>query len=168
MATTLPKIHTFKRLSLNDCGLSEKSIHHLAYGFYTGLGIDNTIQRKFELHTLVLSKNYLKDDLNELINFISLCNTLRILDLSNSNFHVDRLWPALKLGGLKLEILRLAGAQSNKKLSSRDNTSVIVRELFSSMVNLKELDLAGTLIAPEILQNILSGITIKELKKSLN
>lgn len=155
MAIVLPRIRSLKFLSFNDCALSEKSVHHLAYGLYAGFGLDSSTSRKFELHSLVLSRNVLKDDTNELVNFVSLCNTLRTLDLSNTGFCVDKIWAALKLGGLLLENLRLAGCHASKKI--KDNTLMTVKELFSSMINLKELDLAGTSVGSGILQSILTG-----------
>uniref|UniRef100_A0A915EGM3 Uncharacterized protein n=1 Tax=Ditylenchus dipsaci TaxID=166011 RepID=A0A915EGM3_9BILA len=167
LASALPRLQTLKSLTLSECGLSEKSIHQLAlglYSVYTGLGgMENSINKKFELHTLVLSKNGLKDgEVNELVNFISLCNTLRHLDLSHTGFHVDRLWPALKLGGLLLEKLKLAGCGvSAKKVRDTHQQQLaanVVKELFSSMVNLKELDLAGTIVGAETLQAVLSGL----------
>lgn len=154
MAISLPRLHTLKSLILNDCGLSEKSIHHLAIGLYSGFSIDAS-NNKFELRTLSLAKNILKEDVNELINFVSLCNSLRELDLSHTGLNIDKLWPALKLGGLQLESLRLAGCQVGKK--NKENFLITVKELFSSMVNLKELDLSGTIVGSEALQNILLG-----------
>lgn len=147
-------MRSLKSLTLNDCGLSEKSIHHLAIGLYSGFSID-TSNNKFELHTLSLSKNILKEDTNELISFVSLCNSLRELDLSYTGLIIDKLWPALKLGGLQLERLRLAGCQTGKK--NKENFQLTVKELFSSMVNLKELDLSGTMVGAEVLQNVLLG-----------
>lgn len=61
----LPRLDTLKEIILCDCGLSEKSIHYLASGLYTGLSIDNAVGNKFELSTLSLARNVLKDDINE-------------------------------------------------------------------------------------------------------
>ncbi|KAI1714065.1 protein CARMIL [Ditylenchus destructor] len=147
LASALARIHTLKSIILMDCSLSEKSVHQLSFGLYTGLGMDTSIGKKFELQTLVLARNSLKDDANELVNFVSLCNSLRTLDLSHTGFHVDRLWSALKLGGLLLERLKLGGCQTHvgKKSSSRDShhqqpVATVVKELFTSMVNLKKLE----------------------------
>lgn len=154
MANALPRLHGLKTLILNDCGLSEKSIHYLTIGLYSGFTIDNSIN-KFELRTLSLTKNFLKEDVNELINFVSLCNSLRELDLSNTGLITDKLWSALKLGGLQLERLSLAGCQIGKK--NKQNFHLTIKELFSSMINLKELNLSGTIISFDVLKNILLG-----------
>lgn len=117
MANTLPKLSNLKSISFADCGLSEKSIHHLAAGLNTGLTIDsNIVGQRFELKRLVLSRCSLKDESAELINFVSVCGSLRCLDLSGTGIVVDRLWSALKFGGLQLEQLNLSGCLSSKKI----------------------------------------------------
>jgi len=172
LAQALTRIQSLKVLVLSECSLSEKSIHHLAYGLYNGLG-----SQKFELRTLILSKNLLSKEYqevnNELVNFVSLCQSLRHLDLSQTGFHIDKLWPALKLGGLKIEHLKLGGCQlgySHKK--HKEENAKTVRELFQSMIGLRELDLAGTPLNSETLQQILSGLAnnqcIKELHLNLD
>lgn len=65
LASVLPRLNTLKEIVLCDCGLSEKSIHYLASGLYTGLSIDTAVGNKFALRTLSLARNILKDDINE-------------------------------------------------------------------------------------------------------
>lgn len=89
-----------------------------------------------------------------MVNFVSLCTSLRVLDLSNTGVHVDRLWSALKLGGLQLEELLLSGCHSSKK--GRESGQ-LVKELFSCMVKLKRLDISRAPLGAEILQSILAG-----------
>lgn len=84
LAAHLPKIHTLKTLALNDCALSDRVMHQLVYGLYSGFGIDTSVKRKFELRSLQLAKNSLREETNELISFVSLVNTLRVLDLSHT------------------------------------------------------------------------------------
>ncbi|KAI6234521.1 Carm-PH domain-containing protein [Aphelenchoides fujianensis] len=157
LSNILPKIAALKSISFADCGLTEKSIHHLAAGLNTGLTLDTNIGgRRFELKRLVLSKCSLKDEANELVNFVSVCGSLRCLDLSGTGLLLDRLWSALKFGGLQLEQLNLSGCQTSKKMKE---SASLVRELFGCMVNLEELNLAGTALTPDVLRGILTGLS---------
>lgn len=89
-----------------------------------------------------------------MVNFVSLCTSLRVLDLSNTGVHVDRLWSALKFGGLQLEELLLSGCHSSKK---GKECGQLVKELFGCMVNLKRLDVSRSPLGADILQSILGG-----------
>ncbi|KAI6179615.1 Carm-PH domain-containing protein [Aphelenchoides besseyi] len=157
LSNILPKVTSLKSISFADCGLTEKSIHHLAAGLNTGLTLDTNISgRRFELKRLVLSRCSLKDEANELVNFVSVCGSLRCLDLSGTGMHIDRLWTALKFGGLQLEQLNLSGCQTSKKIKE---SASLVKELFACMVNLEELNLAGTQLTPDVLRGILTGLS---------
>lgn len=157
MTSVLSRLRTLKSLSFADCALSDKSIHHLAAGLTTGLTLEkNASGNKFELRRLVLSRCSLKDDATELVNFISVCGSLRSLDLSGTGVVIDKLWSALKLGGIQLETLNLSGCQSLKK--HKEGVSSI-KELFACMVNLKELNLANTHLNADLLQAILQGLS---------
>ncbi|CAD5206165.1 unnamed protein product [Bursaphelenchus okinawaensis] len=157
LSAVLPCIRTLKSISFADCGLSDKSIHHLASGLTTGLTIDkNASGNKFELRRLILSRCSLKDDPTELINFVSVCGSLRSLDLSGTGILIDKLWSALKLGGLQLEQLNISGCQSMKK---HKEGVASIKELFACMVNLKELNLSNTPLSAELLQAILQGLS---------
>jgi hypothetical protein len=74
---------------------------------------------------------------------------------------LDRLWAALKLGGIGLEILRLGGcflAPQSKRGNSGKDSAQVAKELFANFKALKELSLAGTHLNPDLLQGILSGV----------
>lgn len=157
LANILPKLIHLKSISFGNSGLTEKSIHHLAAGLNTGLTIDTNVSgQRFELKRLVLSRCSLRDEANELVNFVSVCGSLRCLDLSGTGILVDRLWSALKFGGLQLEQLNLSGCQTSRKM--KDSASQ-VKELFSCMVNLEELNLAGTQMNGDLLKGLLQGLS---------
>ena len=75
---------------------------------------------------------------------------------------MDRLWAALKLGGLGLEVLRLGGcviAQTKRGIrNSGKDSAQIAKELFGSFLSLKELDMTGTHLTAELLSGILEGL----------
>ena len=168
LSAVLPKLHSLKTIIFSNCGLSEKCTSSLASGLISGYTMENS-GKKLEPKVLILSGNQLKDDVSELVNFISVCTTLRVLDLNTTGILVDRLWNNLKLGGLQLEILRLAGCSTGKKSKEHANT---VKELFSCMVNLKEIDLSGTSIGPDLLNALLTGLNynsqLKDVTVNLN
>ncbi|KAL3125488.1 hypothetical protein niasHT_009937 [Heterodera trifolii] len=77
---------------------------------------------------------------------------------------LDRLWSALKLGGLGLEVLRLGGCYCSPSSSKRSGGSAkdsaqVTRELFAAVHSLRELNLSGTHVGPELLQGILDGLS---------
>uniref|UniRef100_A0A7E4ZZG2 Carm_PH domain-containing protein n=1 Tax=Panagrellus redivivus TaxID=6233 RepID=A0A7E4ZZG2_PANRE len=169
LATILPKLTSLKTIVLSSCNLSEKCVAALSSGLISGVTLQADASKKVEPRALVLSGNPIKDDVSELVNFVSLCTSLRVLDLSNTGILVDRLWTNLKLGGLQLEVLRLSGCSTGKK--SKDHAGV-VRELFACMVNLKEIDFSGTSLGPDVLQAFIAGLAnnaqVKDVVINLN
>lgn len=88
----------------------------------------------------------------------------------NLAIQLDRLWAALKLGGLSLEVLRLGGcqcAQTKRKDSGKDSAQV-ARELFAALRELKELNLTGINMNAELLQGILTGLFFSEFTVSID
>lgn len=45
-------------------------------------------------------------DVNDLLQLLSLCISLRVLNLSGTGFNIDKLWASLIYGGLQLEVLK--------------------------------------------------------------
>ncbi|VDM65148.1 unnamed protein product [Strongylus vulgaris] len=66
----------------------------------------------------------LKIYVSSLVNVVSLCTTLRVLDLTDSGFPLDKIWAALKYGGLQIEKLCLGGCHVGRK--STDCSQVII------------------------------------------
>ncbi|CAK5065114.1 unnamed protein product [Meloidogyne enterolobii] len=66
----------------------------------------------------------------QLANFLALnTGAIRFLDLNGTAIQLDRLWAALKLGGLGLEVLRLGGchiAQTKRSVrnSGKDSAQI--------------------------------------------
>lgn len=45
-------------------------------------------------------------DVSDLLQLLSLCISLRVLNLSGTGINIDKLWASLIYGGLQLEILK--------------------------------------------------------------
>uniref|UniRef100_A0A914GQ65 CARMIL pleckstrin homology domain-containing protein n=1 Tax=Globodera rostochiensis TaxID=31243 RepID=A0A914GQ65_GLORO len=126
--------------------------------------------QRFQLRALNLSGNQLgtgAELAEQLANLVALSGgALRLLDLSGTAIQLDRLWSALKLGGLGLEVLRLGACyctpSSSKRSGSAKDSAQVARELFTAAHSLKELNLSGTHIGPELLQGILSGLSANQ------
>ncbi|TKR93236.1 hypothetical protein L596_007730 [Steinernema carpocapsae] len=151
---TLPKLTSLKSIHFAECGLSDKCVNLMATGLQHALTPSKSSQQ-LQLNTIDLAGNNLKEDTPELISFLSLCTTLRTIDLSNTGFTIDRLWSALKFGGLQLRELRLDGCSVLKK--NKDGPQAI-KEYFSGVVQLEEISFSGTQLSPDSLKALLLGL----------
>ncbi|KAL3088061.1 hypothetical protein niasHS_009347 [Heterodera schachtii] len=124
--------------------------------------------QRFQLRALNLSGNQLGNGTElaeQLANLVALSGgAMRLLDLGGTAVQLDRLWSALKLGGFGLEVLRLGGCYCSPSSSKRSGGSAkdsaqVTRELFTAVHSLRELNLSGTHVGPELLQGILDGLS---------
>ncbi|CAK5086124.1 unnamed protein product [Meloidogyne enterolobii] len=184
LGTLLPQLSSLRALSFAECLLSEKCALALLNGLHHGIRLANDSAKgedatvtgntlinsdngRFQLEALNLSGNPLGSGVElaeQLANFLALnTGAIRFLDLNGTAIQLDRLWAALKLGGLGLEVLRLGGchiAQTKRSVrNSGKDSAQIANELFSSFLSLKELDLTGTHLTAELLSGILEGIS---------
>uniref|UniRef100_A0A915M698 Uncharacterized protein n=1 Tax=Meloidogyne javanica TaxID=6303 RepID=A0A915M698_MELJA len=184
LGTLLPQLSSLRALSFAECLLSEKCALALLNGLHHGIRLANDSAKgedatvtgntlinsdngRFQLEALNLSGNPLGSGVElaeQLANFLALnTGAIRFLDLNGTAIQLDRLWAALKLGGLGLEVLRLGGchiAQPKRSVrNSGKDSAQIANELFSSFLSLKELDLTGTHLTAELLSGILEGIS---------
>ncbi|KAK0424292.1 hypothetical protein QR680_008595 [Steinernema hermaphroditum] len=154
LSQVLPKLISLRAIHFAECGLSEKCVNLMATGLQHALTPSKTSQQ-LQLATIDLAGNNLKEDTPELISLLSLCTTLRTVDLSNTGFTIDRLWSALKFGGLQLRELRLDGCSVLKK--NKDGPQAI-KEYFSGVVQLEEISFSGTQLHPESVKALLLGL----------
>uniref|UniRef100_A0A915LKP2 Uncharacterized protein n=1 Tax=Meloidogyne javanica TaxID=6303 RepID=A0A915LKP2_MELJA len=184
LGTLLPQLSSLRALSFAECLLSEKCALAFLNGLHHGIRLANDSAKgedatvtgntlinsdngRFQLEALNLSGNPLGSGVElaeQLANFLALnTGAIRFLDLNGTAIQLDRLWAALKLGGLGLEVLRLGGchiAQTKRSVrNSGKDSAQIANELFSSFLSLKELDLTGTHLTTELLSGILEGIS---------
>lgn len=66
---------------------------------------------------------------------------------------LDKIWVALKFGGLTLKTLKLDGCQFSKKLLTSPPG---LKEFFSTVVMLKYISFAETLLPSDVLKYVVS------------
>ncbi|VDK72331.1 unnamed protein product [Onchocerca ochengi] len=164
----LSKLTSLQSLILSDCAMSEKSVNQICCGILQRIKANTIPDCKF-LATLDFSGNNLKDDISDLLQLLSLCTSLRVLNLSWTGINIDKLWASLIYGGLQLEILKLAGCQTGRR--NKENAQQM-KEYFSTVVALKQLDFSNTTLNTDILKALLLGLAsnqqLKPFTLSLN
>lgn len=158
-ATVLPKVSTIRSINFSDCQLTEKSVNSLCTGLYNGITTGKA--GSMQLTELVLSYNTLKDDVASLINLISLCTSLRVLDLTDTGFPLEKVWAAMKYGGLQIEKLLFGGCSISKKLEGVQ----AVKEYFSMAVNLTHVSFNNTQLPADFLKAVLLGLASNQQVK---
>ncbi|CAG9529719.1 unnamed protein product [Cercopithifilaria johnstoni] len=161
LSSLLSKLTSLQSLTLSECAMSEKSVNQVCYGILQGIKANTIPECKF-LATLDFSGNSLKDDVSDLLQLLSLCISLRVLNLSGTGINIDKLWTSLIYGGLQLEILKLAGCQTGRR--SKENAQQM-KEYFSTAVALKQLDFSNTTLNADILKALLLGLASNQQLK---
>uniref|UniRef100_A0A1I7XP60 Carm_PH domain-containing protein n=1 Tax=Heterorhabditis bacteriophora TaxID=37862 RepID=A0A1I7XP60_HETBA len=188
LSSILPRITSLRSVNMSECGLADKCMQLFCAGIYSGLTASKT--NGSSLTYLNLASNPIKEDVSSLVNLVSLCTSLRVLDLSDTAFPLDKLWPALKYGGLQIERLMLGGCLCGKKPSEsaqvKHQLSVVtvtglsffilkihivsvkfqsVKEFFSMAVNLTHISFANTSLPPELMKAMLLGLASNQQLK---
>ncbi|VDM49547.1 unnamed protein product [Toxocara canis] len=161
LSSLISKISTLHALTMSECVVSEKCVNLVASGLLQALK-PNTGAQQLHLVSVDFSGNPLKDELNDLQQLISICTSLRSINLSDTGFNIDKLWPSLKFGGLQLETLKLAGCQSGRR--NKDSVQNM-KEYFSTAVDLKHIDFANTVMCPDLLKALLLGLASNQQLK---
>lgn len=161
LSSLLSKLTSLQSLTLSECAMSEKSVNQVCCGILQGIKANTIPDCKF-LSTLDFSGNNLKDDVSDLLQLLSLCISLRVLNLSGTGINIDKLWGSLIYGGLQLEILKLAGCQTGRR--SKESAQQM-KEYFSTAVALKELDFSNTTLNADILKALLLGLASNQQLK---
>ncbi|CEF65531.2 Leucine-rich repeat, ribonuclease inhibitor subtype-containing protein [Strongyloides ratti] len=147
---------TIKYLNFGNC-IHEKSLDHFCSNVIKNLqeGIH------LNINELILSNNYLKDDVKEFCNFLTYCPKLRVLDLSDTQFPLEKLFTIISSTNLihSLENLILSNTTISKK--SKENTTEI-KELFSKFSSLKVLSFAYSSIPSEIWTAIITAGAVEK------
>ncbi|WKX92118.1 hypothetical protein Q1695_010278 [Nippostrongylus brasiliensis] len=158
----LPRLTTLRQVVFSECGLSEKCTQLFCAGIYSALTAKSNSGAVSSLTHLNLSTNLLKDDVSSLVNVLSLCTTLRVLDLTDTGFPLDKIWAALKYGGLQIEKLYLGGCYAGKRPAECVQQ---VKEYFSMAVNLSHISFANTVLPAELMKAMLLGLASNQQLK---
>uniref|UniRef100_A0A0N5BWB5 Carm_PH domain-containing protein n=1 Tax=Strongyloides papillosus TaxID=174720 RepID=A0A0N5BWB5_STREA len=153
---------TIKYLNFGNL-IHEKSLEHFCSNVIKNLpeGI------YLSINELILSNNYLKDDVKELCTFLTYCPKLKVLDLSETQFPLEKLLSVIRSTNLinSLESLILSNTTISKK--SKENTSDI-KELFSKFSSLKTLSFAYSTIPSEVWAAIITGLGCNQFLTGLS
>ncbi|KAK3878897.1 hypothetical protein Pcinc_016492 [Petrolisthes cinctipes] len=142
-------------LNLSYCGLTGKGVNMLAHSLSVN---------KYMCQTLTyvnLAGNSLRDDVNNLYNFLAQPNALKTLDLSSTECAIDALFGALLRGctsSLAHLILSRNGFGSKK---SREMLPSF-KQYFTSTLALKTLTLCQCKLPADALKNVLLGLACNE------
>ncbi|CAB3407376.1 unnamed protein product [Caenorhabditis bovis] len=152
LSSVLPRLQQLRVVNFCECQLSEKSINALCMGLYNGM--TSCKSGGMQLTELNLSSNLIKDDISSIVNLLSICTSLRVLDLSDTGIALDKLWNPLKYGGMQIEKLLLAGCSIGKKSECLQTA----KEYFSMAVNLSHVSFNNTSMPSDYLKAILLGL----------
>ncbi|KAE9421704.1 hypothetical protein Angca_003133 [Angiostrongylus cantonensis] len=115
LSGVLPRLSKLRKVNFSECALSDKCLQFFFAGIYSGLTAKSNSGMGSSITHLILSTNVLKDEVSSLVNVVSLCTSLRVLELTDTGFPLDKIWAALKYGGLQIEKLCLGGCYAGKK-----------------------------------------------------
>ncbi|KAK6029747.1 leucine Rich repeat-containing domain protein [Ostertagia ostertagi] len=162
LSGVLPRLTTLRQVNFSECGLTEKCSQLFCTGIYSALTAKSNSGTISSLTELNFSTNVLKDDVSSLVNVVSLCTSLRVLDLTDTGFPLDKIWAALKYGGLQIEKLYLGGCYAGKKASDYAQQ---VKEFFSMAVNLSFISFTNTILPAELMKAMLLGLASNQQLK---
>ncbi|CAJ0946514.1 unnamed protein product, partial [Mesorhabditis belari] len=162
LSACMKHLVSLREVNLADCQLTDKCCGLLSAALYVSL--TNKASTLMQLTHLCLAKNALGGDVSALVNLVSLCNSLRVLDVTDSQLPLEKLWPALKYGGLQMEKLILAGCVVGPKKITSEHAQP-VKEFFAMAVGLTEINLSNTSLPPDILKALLLGLACNQQLK---
>lgn len=142
-------------LNLSVCGLTGKGVNMLSHSLSVNKYMCQT------LTFLSLAGNSLRDDVNNLYNFLAQPNVLKSLDLSQTECAIDALFGALlrgctsSLANLNLSRNGFGNKKSREMLPS-------FKQYFTSTLALKTLQLSQCKLPADALKNVLLGLACNE------
>lgn len=142
-------------LNLSQCGLTGKGVNMLAHSLSVNKYMCQT------LTFLSLAGNSLRDDVNNLYNFLAQPNTLKTLDLSATECAIDAVFGAL-LRGCTSSLAHLI--LSRNSFGSKKTREMLpsFKQYFTSTLALKTLTLSQCKLPADALKNVLLGLACNE------
>ncbi|XP_068242562.1 F-actin-uncapping protein LRRC16A-like isoform X14 [Palaemon carinicauda] len=142
-------------LNLSHCGLTGKGVNMLSHSLSVNKYMCQT------LTFLNLGGNSLRDDINNLYNFLAQPNALKTLDLSATECAIDAVFGALLRGCTSsLSHLNL----SRNSFGSKKTREMLpsFKQYFTSTLALKSLTLSHCKLPADALKNVLLGLACNE------
>ncbi|XP_052893735.1 F-actin-uncapping protein LRRC16A isoform X2 [Anopheles moucheti] len=145
----------FSKLALAHCGLTAKGVNQLAHSLSLNQNISNS------LTYLDLSGNILKDDVNNLYNFLAQPNVIEHLDISRTDTTLESVFGAL-LRGCATHLLHLNVSHNNFGTKKGKEIPPSFKQFFTSSLSLKHLNIASCKLPLEALKHLLLGLACNE------
>ncbi|XP_055315932.1 F-actin-uncapping protein LRRC16A isoform X4 [Sitodiplosis mosellana] len=149
------------RLSLSHCGLTAKGVNQMAHSLTLNQSISSS------LTYLDLSGNNLKDDINNLYNFLAQPNVLEYLDLSATDTFLENLFGAL-LRGCSTHLTHLNVSHNFFNTKKGKEIPPSFKQFFTSSLSLKHLNIASCKLPLEALKHLLLGLACNESTAGLH
>ncbi|XP_037044031.1 F-actin-uncapping protein LRRC16A isoform X5 [Bradysia coprophila] len=143
------------KLSLSQCGLTAKGVNQMAHSLSLNQSISSS------LTYLDLSGNNLKDDINNLYNFLAQPNVLKHLDLSTTDTFLENLFGAL-LRGCSTHLSYLNVSHNSFSTKKGKEIPPSFKQFFTSSLSLKHLNIASCKLPLEGLKHLLLGLACNE------
>lgn len=142
-------------ISLSHCGLTSKGVNQIAHSLSLNQNVSNS------LTYLDLSGNNLKDDVNNLYNFLAQPNVIEYLDISKTDTTLESLFGAL-LRGCSTHLLHLNVAHNSFGTKKGKEIPPSFKQFFTSSLSLKHLNIANCKLPLEALKHLLLGLACNE------
>ncbi|XP_046752565.1 F-actin-uncapping protein LRRC16A isoform X6 [Diprion similis] len=149
----LPK--GLQKLNLAHCGLTGKGINQIAHALSLNRSMPSSLQY------LNLSGNSLKDDVNNLCNFLAQPNSLTHLDLSGTDTTLECLFGAL-LRGCATNLVHLNVARNSFSSKKTKEIPPSFKQFFTATLSLKYMNISFCKLPLEGLKNLLLGLACNE------
>ncbi|XP_034938905.1 F-actin-uncapping protein LRRC16A isoform X2 [Chelonus insularis] len=144
-----------QKLNLSHCGLTGKGIAQLAHA----LSLNRSMTTS--LRYLNFSENTLKDDINNLCNFLAQPNSLTHLDLAGTDITLECLFGAL-LRGCATNLVHLNVARNSFTSKKTKEIPPSFKQFFTATLSLKYLNISYCKLPLEALKHLLLGLACNE------
>ncbi|XP_076044428.1 F-actin-uncapping protein LRRC16A-like isoform X18 [Oratosquilla oratoria] len=142
-------------LNLSYCGLTSKGVNMLSHSLSVNKYMGQT------LTFLSLAGNSLRDDVNNLYNFLAQPNVLKSLDLSGTECAIDAVFGAL-LRGCTSSLAHLNISRNGFGSKKTREMLPSFKQYFTSTLALKSLNLSSCKLPADALKNVLLGLACNE------
>ncbi|KAK7868710.1 hypothetical protein R5R35_008235 [Gryllus longicercus] len=142
-------------LNLSHCSLSSKGVNQLAHSLFLNQSMPNT------LTYLNLSGNNLKEEINNLCNFLAQPNVIAHLDISGTDTILESIFGAL-LRGCATNLVHLNVSRNAFSTKKAKEVPPSFKQFFTSTLSLKHLNISQCKLPLEALKNLLLGLACNE------